>query len=83
MQIYITDKSGKKFWSTEVTANFASGERANFQTRLNAIKSGAIRFIDKDSAKIVEELSSYDMTVSPEILAMTDDELLAELEAQA
>jgi predicted pyridoxine 5'-phosphate oxidase superfamily flavin-nucleotide-binding protein len=80
MQIYITDKSGKRFWNTEVTAAFASGERANFAKRLAAIKSGskAFSFIHSASARIVEELSHYD-EIPANIEAMSDEELLAEI----
>jgi hypothetical protein len=74
MQIFITDKSGKKFWNTEVTAAFASGERANFSKRMAAIKSGKLSFIDAATAQIVEEMSGYDAVDS-----MSDDELLAAL----
>lgn len=81
MQIYITDKTGQKRWNTEVTAEWAQGERANFRKRLDAIKSGhpAYSHIDRDSARIVEELSAYDLT-DDRLDNMSDDELLAELD---
>ena len=74
MQIFITDKTGKKFWNTEVTASFASGERANFAKRLASAKAGKFTFIDAASARVVEEMSGYDIADD-----MSDDELLAAL----
>jgi hypothetical protein len=57
INLYITDKSGAKFWRTSVASEFSQGERNNLNVRLAQIKSGnkAFAFVDKDSAKIVEE----------------------------
>jgi hypothetical protein len=76
MQLYITDKSGKKFWNTNVAAAFSSGERHNLERHLPSVKAGkrGYGFIDCVTAKIVEEQSADE-------LPMTDDELLAELNA--
>lgn len=61
MNIYITDKSGKRFFRTSVAAGYSQGERNNMTHRLAAIKSGnpltkkEYSFIDSNSAHIVEE----------------------------
>lgn len=76
MQIYLADASGKKHWNTEVTAAFSSGERANFERHLANAKAGRYPFIDPATARIVEELSAYDLPDDD----MSDEELLAALE---
>jgi hypothetical protein len=55
--LYITDKTGNRFWKTTVTTDYAQGERNNLQQRLTQIKNGnpAFAFIDSESAQIVEE----------------------------
>jgi hypothetical protein len=55
--LYITDKTGRKFWRTHVTNAYSLGERHNMANRLQAIKTGnpSFRFVDADSARIVEE----------------------------
>ena len=55
MHIYITDKTGAKFWNTSVSAEFSLGERNNMRKRLDSIKSHAkgFEFIDADTAVIV------------------------------
>jgi hypothetical protein len=59
MHIYLTDKTGAKFWNTDVTAGFAQGERANLQRHLAAIKAGHPAYelvgIDRETARIVEK----------------------------
>jgi hypothetical protein len=70
MQLYITDKTGKKFWNTSVSVEWSQGERNNLNRHLQAIKSGNrnYAFVDAATATIVEDECQ-----------MTDDELLAAL----
>ncbi len=57
MQIYITDKSEKKFWRTQVASLYATGERNNMLRRLEMIKLSrpGFTFVDAETAHIVEE----------------------------
>jgi hypothetical protein len=73
MQLYITDKTGKKFWNTSVSVEWSQGERNNLNRHLQAIKNGNrnYAFVDAATAAIVEETDECQM--------MTDDELLAAL----
>jgi hypothetical protein len=75
MQIYITDKTGRKFWNTNVAAGFASGERHNLERHLCCAKAGkrGYGFLDAASVKIVEEA---------DLSEMSDDELLNALNAR-
>lgn len=81
MNIYITDKTGKKFWNTSVSAAWSIGERRNLTRHLNQIKAGNPAYakcaIDRDSACIVEELDRFDTTNYEENIS--DDELLEAL----
>lgn len=72
MEMYITDKSGKRFWRTNVDSQYASGERANLKRHLSYIKDGRKGYesFDSASAKIVEIGEECDLS---------DDDLLAEL----
>lgn len=64
MKIYITDKSGKKFWNTLVSFAWADGERRNLKRHLTAIKANHPAYkdcaIDSQSARIVEEMDEFD-----------------------
>jgi hypothetical protein len=77
MKIYITDKTGKKFWNTSVAAGYAQGERNNLKRHLAAIKSGHRAYtkcgVDAASAALVEECD--------DALDISDDDLLAALDA--
>lgn len=77
MNIYITDKTGKKFWNTSVSAAWSSGERRNLTKHLDAIKSNHPSYakcnIDAETARIVEESDRFDLP------PITDDQLLSEL----
>jgi hypothetical protein len=76
MQIYITDKNGKRHWNTHVSAGWAAGERNNIARHLAAIKLNDPAYaacgIDPATAKMVEELDKDE-------IELTDDELLAAL----
>jgi hypothetical protein len=80
MLIYITDKTGKQFWRTTVSAAYSLGEKNNMDRRFAAIQARhpAYNFVDADSARIVEEYAMGEMT-NQELNDMTDDELLAML----
>jgi hypothetical protein len=75
MQLYITDKTGNKFWNTSVSAEWSQGERNNLNRHLQAIKNGNrnYAFVDAATATIVEVVEETDEC------QMTDDELLAAL----
>lgn len=79
MNLCITDKSGKKFWNTTVSAAWAQGERRNLARHLAAIKSKHPTYegcgVDAESARVVEELDRFDEQETQ----MSDDELLAQL----
>jgi hypothetical protein len=78
MQIFITDKTGQRFWNTNVAAGFAQGERKNLSRHLAMIKSRHPSYakcgIDAETARLVEEPDAND--TAPD---MSDEELLAEL----
>jgi len=72
VHLYLTDKTGKKFWHTSCGAGYSSGERANLKRHLAAIKSGHKAYakcaIDRETARLVdEEMDGVDL--SPEGLA--------------
>lgn len=79
MEIYITDKTGKRFWNTNVTDEWSQGERKNLNRHLAAILAGNKAYakvgIDRATARIVDD------SVDVEIDTMSDDDLLAELMA--
>jgi deoxyribodipyrimidine photolyase len=74
MELYITDKTGMRFWNTNVAAGFAQGERNNLERHLCRIKAGeaGYGFVDAASARLMEEC---------EEIEMSDYELLDELGA--
>ena len=85
MQIYITDKTGRKFWNTNVSACYSNGERKNLKRHMRNIKSGSPAYarigIDSESAHIVEMLDSFDIELAGKLNVgeMTVEELLKEL----
>ena len=76
--VYITDKTGKKFFNTSASPMSTMSEIRNLASHLEAVKAGSAAYakvgIDQDTAKLMldgEPWQSID-----EIL---DDELLEEL----
>ena len=63
MNIWITDKTGKKFFNTSVAAAWASGERNNLSRHLGYIRARNpdYTFVDAETARIVEELDKGDV----------------------
>ena len=90
MQIYITDKTGKKGWNTNVTERYASGERANinrhFQNILNGHPAYAKCGYDVESLMLVEEKDSFGdgpdkpFKITAQDARMSIDDILKELE---
>ena len=78
MQIFITDKTGKRFWNTNVSVGFAQGERKNLARHLSMIKANNPSYarigIDIDTVKIVEEVDESEITNN-----ISDDDLLNQL----
>ena len=70
VNLYLTDKTGKRFWETLCGAGYSSGERHNLQRHLAAIKSGHAAYakvpIDRESARLVDESEGVDL--SPEAI---------------
>jgi hypothetical protein len=92
MQIYITDKTGKKFWNTSLSAEWSKGEQRNLQRHLDAIKSGDPAYskcnIDAATARIGQLTDKWDRPATSPMLRsddgvqnLSDEELLAELMA--
>ena len=78
MHIYITDRTGRKFWNTRVAAGFAAGERNNLARHLAMIQARRPAYdkcgVHPTSAHIVEEMEDHE-----KIEQMSDDVLLQEL----
>lgn len=74
--IYITDKTGRKFYNTVCGYGFHSGELNNQKRRLELAKAGKLGTIDPETARIVFLI---DGTEAPEEL-LSDEELLKQLE---
>lgn len=76
--IYITDKSGKKFFNTQTSPMSTMSEIRNLKRHLEAIKSGNPSYskvaVDQATAVLMLDGSPYQSM--EEIL---DDDLLAEL----
>lgn len=57
--LYLTDKTGKRFWLTSCGDGYSSGEEANLRRHLAAIKAGHPSYakvgIDAESARFVYE----------------------------
>lgn len=68
MTLYITDKTGKRFWRTNVDTAWGIH---NMHLLLQHVKAGhkGYEFIDRESARLV----------TADVDAVSDDELLAEL----
>jgi hypothetical protein len=85
MQIFITDKTGRRFWNTNVSAAWAQGERKNLSRHLDMIKARHPSYakcrVDADTARMVEELDARDAAAADisDLADMSDDDLLAEL----
>jgi len=90
MNIYITDKSVKKFWNTSVSAEWSHGERNNLNRHLQGIKSGNPFYakcnIDQDTAQVVCKIDKWDRPATnpslvwdDKIQNASDEELLKEL----
>ena len=64
--IYLTDKTGRRFWNTTCGAGYSSGERHNLQGHLARIKSSHKAYanvgIDRESARLVEEGEAVDLS---------------------
>ena len=77
--VYITDKSGKKFFNTSASPLATASEIKNISRHLEAIKAGHPSYaecgIDRETATLMLDGSPY---ISPDDLS--DDDLLAELE---
>lgn len=71
-QVYITDKSGEKFFNTVCSAYHTDSEVKNMKYHLSNAnhKPSLYDFLDIETAKIV---------VDSDLDKITDDELLAEL----
>lgn len=65
--LFLTDKTGKRFWQTHCGAGYSSGERHNLQAHLARIKSGHKAYanvgIDRETARLVEEGQDVDCSV--------------------
>lgn len=57
--MYLTDKTGKRFWVTHCGAGYSAGEERNLRGHLARIKEGHKAYanvqIDRDSARFVYE----------------------------
>ena len=67
VHIYLTDKTGKRFWNTSCGAGYSPGERHNLQRHLAMIKAGHPAYakvaIDRETARLVdEEMDGLDMS---------------------
>lgn len=69
--LYISDKTGKKFWNTVCSTEFKAPEIRNLERHLCQAKNHPVvySFLDYDTARIYENGQPM----------MTDDELLADL----
>lgn len=64
--LYLTDKSGKRFWNTLCGVGYGSGERHNLERHLAYIKSRHPAYakcqIDPETAVLVDESPEIDMS---------------------
>lgn len=78
--VYITDKSGEKFFNTHASPLATASEIKNISRHLEAIKAGHPSYakcgIDRETATLMLNGSPY---ISPDD-TLSDDDLLAELE---
>lgn len=77
MNIYLTDKTGKRFFKTSIASSWAQGELRTLNRHLMLAKKGVkgYAFIDAETARLVQEPDKWD-NQTPEL---TDDELLSAL----
>ena len=70
VHLYLTDKTGKRFWNTSCGAGYSSGEEHNLKAHLARIKAGHPAYakcgIDAATARFVYEGEQIDM--SPEAM---------------
>lgn len=78
--VYITDKSGKRFFNTLCSTEYASSEIRNLERKLEQAKQipELYRFLDIATARIVQD--GIAKVSAEENADMTIDELLAALE---
>ena len=74
--IYLTDKDGKRHFSTLCSTQYASSERRNLERHIAQAKATPARYSFMDVGTM--QIGQVDADVLP---AMTDDQLLAELGA--
>lgn len=79
--VYITDKTGEKFWNSNCSPYALMSEIKNLSRYLNNIDEGktGYHFVDADSAVLIVDGVVYASLVSSEENTMSDDDLLAEL----
>lgn len=77
--VWITDKSGKRYWNTHCSVGHADPEIRNMQKRLEQAKKHpqAFAFLDLETAVIMLNGEPHSPNVDTE--DMSDDELLAQL----
>ena len=80
--VYITDKSGKKFWNTMVDPTGVMSEVRNLTRHLEAIKANHHSHqkvgVDKGSVKLMIDGNEY-LSMDDIMNEISDDDLLAEL----
>jgi hypothetical protein len=66
VSLYLTDKTGKRFWNTSCGEGYSSGEEHNLRGHLARIKSGHKAYancgIDRETAQFVYEGEAIDMS---------------------
>ena len=83
--VYITDKSGKRFWNTSVTYGYHDGEVRNLERHLANIKAGkGPNTIDAETARVVvngtlvieekEEISQADLDLLRDLYDPTPEQ---------
>jgi hypothetical protein len=74
--LYITDKTGKKFFNTQASPMSTMSEIKNLNRHMEAIKAGkkGYEFVDRESAVLMLDGSPYQS-----IDSISDDDLLNEL----
>jgi len=78
--VYLTDKSGKKFFNSSCSPMSTISEIKNLTRHLDSIKAGCkgYDFIDKESAELMLDGTSY-YGKSVSLDDILDDDLLKEL----
>ena len=71
VHLYLTDKTGKRFWNTSCGAGYSSGEEHNLRGHLARIKEGHTAYatcgVDRETARFVYEGEAIDL--SPDAIA--------------